>query len=90
MPPRKGRNGAESNQIRVELTAELQQLRQKEAALQGELGELKAANLELKTNVEHMQKEAMERENKWKQEAIQRENNIGEELFYLIRLYIPR
>lgn len=58
--------------------------------MHGELGELKAANLELETNVEHMQKEAVERENKWKQEVIERENNIREELFDLIRLYIPR
>ena len=90
VPPRRGRNGVESNHIRVELTAQLQQLQQKEAALQGELGELKVANLELKTNMKHMQKEAIERENKWKQEAIERENNIREELFDLIRLYIPR
>ncbi|KAJ8427749.1 hypothetical protein Cgig2_008553 [Carnegiea gigantea] len=90
VPPKKGRNEGESNQIRVELTAQLQQLQQKEAALQGELGELKATNLELKTNIEHMQKEAVKRENKWKQEAIKRENNIREELFDLIRLYIPQ
>lgn len=67
VPPRKGRNGGESNQIRVELTAQLQQLQQKEVALQVELGRRKVANLELKTNIEHMQKEAVERENKWKQ-----------------------
>ena len=54
VPPRRGRNGEESNHIRVKLTAQLQQLQQKEVALQGELGELKAANLELKTNIEHM------------------------------------
>ncbi|KAJ8436288.1 hypothetical protein Cgig2_023339 [Carnegiea gigantea] len=72
VPPRKGRKGRESNQIR------------------SKLGELKAASLELKTSTEHMQKEAIERENKWKQEAIERENNIREEHFDLIRLYIPQ
>jgi len=39
-------------------------LQQKEIALQDELGELKAANLVLKTNMERMEKEAIERENK--------------------------
>ncbi|KAJ8439841.1 hypothetical protein Cgig2_023003 [Carnegiea gigantea] len=73
MPPKKGRNGGESNQIRAVLITKLQQLQQKEAALRGKLGELKVANLELKTNIEHMQKEAVERENKWKQEVIERD-----------------
>jgi len=62
VPPRNGRNGGESNQIRADLTAQLQQLQQKEVALQAELGKRKAANLELKTNIQHMKKEAIERE----------------------------
>ena len=58
MPLIKGKNGGESNQIRVELIAQLQQLQQKEVALRlhyrMSLVMLKAANLELKTNMEHM------------------------------------
>ena len=57
-PPRKGR--AESQEIRVELSAEIQQLQQKEAALKGQVGELQSANSELKSEIEQMKAEAID------------------------------
>ena len=54
-------------------------MRQKEAALQGEIGELKSANTTLKEQMEQMKAEALERENRLKQEAIEREMKQKEE-----------
>ncbi|KAJ8420243.1 hypothetical protein Cgig2_018048 [Carnegiea gigantea] len=62
-PPRKGRA---TEVIRVEVAAEIQQLQQKEAALQGQVGELQSANSELKAEIKRMKSEAIERDNKLK------------------------
>ncbi|KAJ8422964.1 hypothetical protein Cgig2_002713 [Carnegiea gigantea] len=68
-PPRKGRA---TEVMRVKVAAEIQQLQQKEAALQGQVGELQSANSELKAEIERMKCEAIERDNKLKQELIER------------------
>ena len=57
----------------MQLSTEIDQLKQKEVVLQGELGEFKSANSELKVKMEKMQQEAIETENKLKEEAMQRE-----------------
>ena len=49
-PPRKGKG--QCTEVRVEIAAEIQQLQQQEVALQGQVGELQIANLELKAEVE--------------------------------------
>ena len=67
-PPRKGRG--QCTEVRVEIAAEIQQLQQKEAALQGQVGELQIANLELKAEIERMKYEPIERDTKLKQELI--------------------
>ncbi|KAJ8421663.1 hypothetical protein Cgig2_025585 [Carnegiea gigantea] len=75
--PRKGRG--QCTEVRVEITAEIQQLQQKEAALQGQVGELQIANSELKAEIEQMKSEAIERDNKLKQELIERERKHKKE-----------
>ncbi|KAJ8428709.1 hypothetical protein Cgig2_025700 [Carnegiea gigantea] len=76
--PRKGRG--QCTEVRVEITAEIQQLQQKEAALQGQVGELQIANSELKAEIEQMKSEAIERDNKLKQELIERERKHKKEV----------
>jgi len=77
VPPKKGREAF--NEAQSELTVEIQEMRKKEAALQGEIEELKSANSQLKDQMEQMKAEALERENRLKQEAIEREFKQKEE-----------
>ena len=77
VPPKKGREAF--NEARAELAVEIQEMRKKEPALQGEIGELKSANSQLKDQMEQMKVEALERENRLKQEAIEREFKQKEE-----------
>ncbi|KAJ8424193.1 LOW QUALITY PROTEIN: hypothetical protein Cgig2_023876 [Carnegiea gigantea] len=74
-PPRKGRG--QCTEVRVEIAAEIQQLQQKEAALQ--VGELQTTNSELKAKIERMKSEAIERDNKLKQELMERERKHKKE-----------
>jgi len=93
-PPRKG--SRESQEIRVKLSAEIEQLQQKEAALKGQVGELQTANSELKSEIERMKVEAIEREKKLKEElmqlelkqkkeAIERDKKIRAEVMEMLR-----
>jgi hypothetical protein len=61
-PPTRGRGEGKFAEARVQMSAEIDQLKQKEVVLQGEMGELKSANIELKVEIERMQREAIERE----------------------------
>lgn len=92
-PPRKG---SATEVMKVEVAAEIQQLQQKEVALQGQVGELQSANSELKAEIKRMKSEAIERDHKLKQEwierdrrhnkeAIQREKKIKAEVMEMLR-----
>ena len=71
--PGRNHHRGESQEITVELSAEIEQLQQKEAALKGQVGELQAANSELKSEIKRMKVEAIENEKKLKEELMQLE-----------------